>query len=253
MGQTGRVGHQRDGRRPVAASGALSARRRAQVLIVEDDAELLELLLRTFKAAGFDARGAPGCAVARVALRESPPELAVLDVMLPDGSGLDLLQEARELVPGLGVVLLTARDGVQDRLTGFAYGADDYLTKPFSVAELIARANALLRRMESGPDAAVLRLADLELDEDAHLVRRAGRTIDLSPTEYRLLRHLLENAGRVQTRAQLTRAVWDYDFVGDGGVVEKFVSQLRRKIDDPDRPLLHTVRGFGYVLRDATG
>lgn len=153
----------------------------------------------------------------------------------------------------VAVMFLTAKDSVDDRLTGFALGGDDYLTKPFSVAELVARVGAVLRRARPAmADEPVLQVADLVLREHAHEVSRAGRRIDLSPTEYRLLHVLMRNTGRVLSKQQLLQEVWEYDFRGDAGVVEKFISHLRRKVDGTGTPLLHTVRGFGYVLRPGT-
>lgn len=229
----------------------LGARAPADVLVVEDEPALLHLVRRTLEVSGFTVRGAGTAAAAVAAAREHAPDLAVVDVMLPDGSGLDLMHRLRDLSEDLPVVLLTARDGVEDRLTGFAVGADDYVTKPFAVAELVARVNAVLRRSApDGPVPEVLVVADLRLDDAAHIVTRGGRTVDLSPTEYRLLRHLMTHAGRVLSRSELLDHVWDYPDTAGAAVVEKFVSQLRRKVDtDGHPPLVHTVRGFRYVLR----
>lgn len=242
----------RSARQPRPGSTAeLSSVWRARVLVVDDEPALAELLLRTLRVAGFDARSAGSRSEARTVAGELAPELAIVDVMLPDGSGFDLVHDLRRGLPELAVVFLTAKDSLEDRLTGLNLGGDDYITKPFSVAEVIARVNAVLRRLGGRPGTANrLAVADLELDEDAHTVTRAGAPVELSPTEFRLLRHLLENAGRVLSKQQILAQVWQYDFPGDPGVVEKFVSQLRRKIDISDPPLLHTVRGFGYILRE---
>jgi two-component system OmpR family response regulator len=223
--------------------------RAARVLVVDDEPALADLLHRTLRVAGFETRTAGTCRAALAVAAESSPELAILDVMLPDGSGFDLCHRLRETCPDLAVVFLTARDALEDRLTGLNLGGDDYITKPFSVAEVVARVNAVLRRSGAGPTTSVLRVGDLELDDDSHDVSRAGQRVDLSPTEFKLLRFLLENAGRVLSKQQILTQVWHYDFAGDPAVVEKFVSQLRRKIDDGHPQLLHTVRGFGYVLR----
>lgn len=177
------------------------------------------------------------------------PDLVILDVMLPDLSGLDVLRRLSARGPRPPVVFLTARDSTDDKVHGLTLGGDDYVTKPFSVEELMARVRTVLRRHAGSRSDNRLTLADLELDDDAHEVRRAGQTIELTPTEYRLLRYLLANAPRVLTRSQILDHVWDYDFGGDGGVLETYVSYLRRKIDRFDPPLLHTVRGVGYALR----
>ncbi|TIC84067.1 response regulator transcription factor [Nocardioides sp. GY 10127] len=229
----------------------------ADVLVVEDEPSLRTVLARTLGFAGHRVRSAGGVAEARAAVEDAVPDLVVLDVMLPDGSGLDLCAHLRTHHQSVAVVFLTARDDVDDRLTGFALGGDDYLTKPFSVAELVARVAAVLRRSlpsapvslgGAHPDALVV--GDLSLSEGAHEVTRGGDHLELSPTEFRLLALLALNAGRVLSKQQILEQVWGYDFGGDGGVVEKFVSQLRRKVDDGRVPLLHTVRGFGYVLRE---
>ncbi|MCL8024771.1 response regulator transcription factor [Nocardioides bruguierae] len=226
----------------------------ADLLVVEDEASLRTVLGRTLSFAGHGVRTVGTVAAARDALAERLPDLVVLDVMLPDGSGLDLCAHVREHHPGVAVVFLTARDGVDDRLTGFALGGDDYLTKPFSVAELVARVQAVLRRTRAPqpaePTQPGLRVGDLEVREDSHEVLRDGQPLTLSPTEFRVLHLLALNAGRVLSKQQILDHVWRYDFGGDGGVVEKFVSQLRRKVDAGREPLLHTVRGFGYVLRE---
>jgi two-component system OmpR family response regulator len=170
--------------------------------------------------------------------------------MLPDIDGFEVARELRRHGHRAPVLFLTARDGTDDKVTGLMLGGDDYVTKPFSVAEVIARVHVLLRRSRDGAaDDNVLSYADLSMDEDTHQVRRAGRLIELSPTEYKLLRYLLINAGRVVSKAQILDRVWQYDFGGDAAVVEKFVSNLRRKVDVVEPPLLETVRGFGYVLR----
>ncbi|MFI7589339.1 response regulator transcription factor [Spongisporangium articulatum] len=221
-----------------------------RVLVLEDEPAIREIVVRALTFAGYDVTAVGTTAQAREALTRAPaPDLLLLDVMLPEGSGFEVGAHARAHHPGVAVVFLTAKDSVDDRLTGFALGGDDYLTKPFHIAELVARVGAVLRRAQPPATEPQLQVADLVIREHAHEVTRAGARIDLSPTEYRLLEHLVRNAGRVLSKQQLLEAIWQYDFGGDAGVVEKFVSQLRRKVDTGHDPLLHTVRGFGYVVR----
>jgi two-component system OmpR family response regulator len=236
------------------------------VLVVEDEPALRELVTRTLGFAGFRVVSAPTLAAAREAAADAADgasvAVAVLDVMLPDGSGFDLAQSLRAEHPALGVLFLTARDSLEDRLTGFAFGADDYLTKPFSVAELVARVTALHRRVVSaGSDPAptpaaaarnrAMVVGDVRLDESSYTVTRGAERLDLSPTEFKLLRYLMQNVDLVVSKEQIIAQVWRYDFVGDVGVVEKFVSQLRRKLDAAGDGFIHTVRGFGYTVRSA--
>jgi len=221
-----------------------------RVLVVDDDRHISELLVTTLRFAGFQpvATGAGNEVFDQ--LRDFAPDLIILDVMLPDISGFDLARQLRAQGCRSPVLFLTARDGTDDKVTGLLIGGDDYVTKPFSVAEVIARVHALLRRTQEGAsEEDTLTYADLQMDDETHQVRRAGRLIELSPTEYRLLRYLLLNAGRVVSKAQILDRVWQYDFGGEAAVVEKFMSNLRRKVDASDPPLLETVRGFGYVLR----
>ena len=222
----------------------------ARVLVVDDDEHISELLLTTLQFAGFVAAGASSGEEALRQMDGFQPELAILDVMLPDIDGVEVARRLRDQGRRLPVLFLTARDATQDKVTGLLLGGDDYVTKPFSIAEVIARVHAVLRRTRAdATEDHLLTYADLSIDEDAHRVRRAGQLIALSPTEYRLLLYLMLNAGRVVSKAQILERVWHYDFGGDAAVVEKFVSTLRRKIDFVDPPLLQTVRGFGYVLR----
>lgn len=221
----------------------------ASILVVEDEPSLRAVLERALSFAGFAVTSVATVAATWARLAEERPDLVVLDIMLPDGSGLDVSARLRTEHPEVAVVFLTARDSVDDRLTGFALGGDDYLTKPFSVAELVARVHAVLRRARPGPAEPELGVAGLVIREHAHEVTRDGELLLLSPTEYRLLHYLVTNAGRVLSKQQILDHVWQYDFGGDHGVVEKFVSQLRRKVDHGREPLLHTVRGFGYVVR----
>ncbi|MFD8968911.1 response regulator transcription factor [Streptomyces sp. NPDC059568] len=223
-----------------------------RVLVVDDDPGIRRLLISALGFAGFavDVAGDPAEALEQVARRL--PDVIVLDVMLPGADGFEILQLLRARAVDVPVLFLTARDAVEDRVRGLRLGGDDYVTKPFSVVEVGARLQALLRRARGGTAAAEpsLRCGDLEIDDPRHEVRRAGLLIELSATEYRLLHYLLTHQGHVLSRAQILEAVWQYDFGGDSVVVERFVSNLRRKIDHGRTPLLHTVRGVGYTLRE---
>lgn len=228
----------------------------ARVLVVDDEASIRALLSATLRLTGFEVRVASGGQEALSAAAEFAPDLVVLDVMMPDLDGFAVAQGLRVAGKSSGqpvpVLFLTARDSVEDRISGLTVGADDYVAKPFSLEEVVLRIRAILRRSrgETQPaDSAVLRYADLEMDEDAHEVRRGGRRIDLSPTEFNLLRYLLTNAGKVVSKAQILDRVWNYDFGGDGRIVESYVYYLRRKIDTVEPPLIHTIRGVGYALR----
>jgi two-component system OmpR family response regulator len=176
----------------------------------------------------------------------------ILDVMLPDLDGFEVCRQIRSEGLNVGVLFLTAKDGMEDKVAGLTIGGDDYMTKPFSLEELVARVRALLRRIgvtEIDANDEKIRFADLEIDEATHEVRRAGNLLDLSPTEFLLIRYLLINADRVVSKAQILDHVWQYDFRGDAGIVETYISYLRKKIDIYDPPLIHTVRGVGYRLR----
>jgi two-component system OmpR family response regulator len=224
----------------------------AHVLVVDDERSITELLATALRYLGYQVTVAASGFEALDAAASRTPDLVVLDVMLPDIDGFEVcrrLREARDFVP---VIFLSARDSEDDRVTGFVRGGDDYVTKPFSLEELTLRIGALLRRVGKGrdPDAtARLRYRDLEMDEDRHQVWRGGREVQLSPTEFRLLRYFLLNPERVLSKQQILDHVWQYDFNGEDNVVETYVSYLRRKLDDGDPRLLRTVRGFGYVLR----
>ncbi|MFG1603645.1 response regulator transcription factor [Actinoplanes sp. NPDC049265] len=224
-----------------------------RVLVVDDEAPTSGLLSATLRLVAYDVRVVTSGREALAAIDEFDPDLIVLDVVLPDGDGLEVARRLRAAGRTTPVLVLSARDTVEDKVAGLAAGADDYVTKPFSIEEVVLRIRAILRRSRPGPMAppagATLRYADLELDEDAHEVRRAGRLVDLSPTEFNLLHYLLRNAGRVVSKAQILDRVWKYDFGGDGRIVESYVYYLRRKIDTVGPPLLHTVRGVGYTLR----
>ena len=221
----------------------------AKLLVVEDDANILELLSASLRFAGFDVSTATSGSAAVSAAKNAAPDLVVLDVMLPDLDGFEVIRLMREGGQRTPVVFLTARDGTEDKIRGLTLGGDDYVTKPFSLEELTARIRAVLRRTAGDPGPNRLIFADLELDEDSHEVLRAGHPIDLSPTEFKLLRYLMLNANRVLSKAQILDHVWKYDFRGDDNIVESYISYLRRKVDNVQPRLIHTLRGVGYVLR----
>ncbi|QOC90515.1 response regulator transcription factor [Micromonospora craniellae] len=222
----------------------------ARLLVVEDDPNILELLSASLRFAGFDVATATSGSAALNAARDHRPDLVVLDVMLPDLDGFEVIRMMREGGTRTPVVFLTARDATDDKIRGLTLGGDDYVTKPFSLEELTARIRAVLRRTSSGEQApARLTFADLELDEETHEVYRAGQRVQLSPTEFKLLRYLMLNANRVLSKAQILDHVWNYDFRGDDNIVESYISYLRRKVDTTEPRLIHTLRGVGYVLR----
>jgi two-component system OmpR family response regulator len=220
-----------------------------RVLVVDDELNIAELVSMALTYAGFDVETA---ATGREALERAEgfrPQMMVLDVMLPDFDGFEV---ARRLAAGgrdIPILFLTARDTTQDKVRGLTLGGDDYVTKPFSVEELIARVRAILRRAGVDGDPSRLVFEDLELDDETREVHRAGRQIDLTDTEYRLLRYLMLNPRRVLSRAQILDHVWQYDFGGDARVLETYISYLRKKVDAQGPRLIHTVRGVGYVLR----
>ena len=224
----------------------------ARLLVVDDEPNIRELLSTSLRFAGFDVVAAGNGREALAAVDEHSPDLAVLDVMLPHMDGFTLTRRLRAAGRHFPVVDLTARDDTEDKVTGLTVGGDDYVTKPFSLDEVVARIRAVLRRTQPlDDDDAVIRVEDLELDDDAHEVRRGGVTIDLSPTEFKLLRYLMLNPNRVLSKAQILDHGWEYDFNGDASIVESYISYLRRKIDrSPDAPaLIQTKRGVGYLLR----
>jgi two-component system, OmpR family, response regulator len=222
----------------------------AKLLVVEDDANILELLSASLRFAGFDVSTATSGSAAVSAAKNANPDLVVLDVMLPDLDGFEVIRLMREGGARTPVVFLTARDGTDDKIRGLTLGGDDYVTKPFSLEELTARIRAVLRRTTTGDEApSRLVFADLELDEETHEVYRAGQRVQLSPTEFKLLRYLMLNANRVLSKAQILDHVWKYDFRGDDNIVESYISYLRRKVDNVQPRLIHTLRGVGYVLR----
>jgi two-component system OmpR family response regulator len=223
----------------------------ARLLIVEDEPNILELLAASLRFAGFGVQTASSGLEAVSAAQRHRPDLIVLDVMLPDMDGFDVVRRLRSGGTYTPVVFLTARDATEDKIRGLTLGGDDYVTKPFSLEEVIARIRAVLRRTTGDPALPPPRMTfhDIELDEETHEVWRDGVQVSLSPTEFKLLRYFMANAGRVLSKAQILDHVWDYDFRGDAGIVESYVSVLRRKIDNREPRLIHTLRGVGYVLR----
>jgi two-component system OmpR family response regulator len=224
-----------------------------RVLVVDDEATLTELLSMALRYEGWEVRTAADGTAAVRAAREFRPDAVVLDIMLPDMSGLDVLRRLRADATDVPVVFLTARDAVEDRVAGLTAGGDDYVTKPFSLEEVVARLRALIRRITRihVQDDALVTVGDLTLDEDSHEVRRAGEPIALTATEFELLRYFMRNPRRVLSKAQILDRVWNYDFGGQANVVELYVSYLRKKVDAGRAPMIHTMRGAGYVLKPA--
>jgi two-component system OmpR family response regulator len=223
-----------------------------RVLVVDDELNITELVSLGLRYEGFDVSSARDGRGALRAIREFKPELVILDVTMPDIDGFEVVRRMRAEGLWMPVIFLTARDATEDKVAGLTVGGDDYLAKPFSLDELIARVRAMVRRnslVARQGSSGVLRYADLVLDEDRLEVSRGSRPIALTPTEFRLLRFLMLNAGRVLSKSQILDHVWEYDFGGDGNVVETFISYLRKKVDVEEPPLIQTVRGFGYVLR----
>jgi two-component system OmpR family response regulator len=223
------------------------------VLVVDDEAVLAEMVSMALRYEGWNIATAVDGSSAIASARANRPDVVVLDVMLPDMSGLDVLHKLREENPQLPVLLLTAKDAIEDRIAGLTAGGDDYVTKPFSIEEVVLRLRALLRRtgittMDSG---AQLVVGDLVLDEDSHEVTRAGEPVSLTSTEFELLRFMMRNAKRVLSKAQILDRVWSYDFGGRSNIVELYISYLRKKIDSGREPMIHTLRGAGYVLKPA--
>jgi len=223
----------------------------ARLLVVDDEPNILELLSAALRFAGFEVTTAATGAAALAGAHESRPDLVVLDVMMPDIDGFTVVRRLRAGGVRAPVLFLTARDATEDKVAGLTVGGDDYVTKPFSLEEVIARIRAILRRSTGDAASAAARLvfADLELDDDTHEVWRAGSAVALSPTEFKLLRYFMSNPNRVLSKAQILDHVWNYDFNGEANVVESYVSYLRRKLDAVEPHLLHTLRGVGYVLR----
>jgi two-component system, OmpR family, response regulator len=223
------------------------------VLVVDDEAVLAEMVSMALRYEGWNIATAGDGSSAVASARSHRPDVVVLDVMLPDMSGLDVLRKLREQNPQLPVLLLTAKDAVEDRIAGLTAGGDDYVTKPFSLEEVVLRLRALLRRtgvttIDSG---AQLVVGDLVLNEDSHEVTRDGEPISLTSTEFELLRFMMRNSKRVLSKAQILDRVWSYDFGGRSNIVELYISYLRKKIDNGREPMIHTLRGAGYVLKPA--
>jgi two-component system, OmpR family, response regulator len=223
----------------------------ARVLVVDDEPNITELVAMALRYEGFTVKTAATGRGAVTAVSQFSPALVILDVMLPDIDGLEVLKRLNATGHKVPIIFLTAKDATEDKVHGLTVGGDDYVTKPFSVEELMARVRVVLRRHGNASESedGKLTLADLEMDDEGHEVRRKGEVVELTNTEYRLLRYLLINSGRVLTRSQILDHVWHYDFGGDASVLETYISYLRRKVDRFEPALLQTVRGVGYVLR----
>ncbi|MCP2169020.1 two-component system, OmpR family, response regulator [Goodfellowiella coeruleoviolacea] len=240
--------------RAAARTTGASDEQQVRVLVVDDEPTLAELVSMALRYEGWDVRSAgDGLSAVRTA-REYRPDAVVLDVMLPDLDGLAVLERLRAEDPHLPVLFLTAKDALEDRLAGLTAGGDDYVTKPFSLEEVVLRLRALLRRARLTPttQGTELVVGDLVLDEDTHEVARGGEPIRLTATEFELLRYLMRNPRRVLSKAQILDRVWSYDFGGQANIVELYISYLRKKIDAGREPMIHTMRGAGYVLKPAT-
>jgi two-component system OmpR family response regulator len=224
--------------------------RAQQVLVVDDEPSIVDAVATALRYEGFEVRVAATGRSALSAAQEAPPDLIVLDVMLPDLDGLEVTRRLRLDGIKVPILFLTARDSIDDKLAGLAIGGDDYVTKPFSLAEVVARTRAILRRTQGDADDRSLRFADVVMDEDTHQVWRADVAINLTATEFSLLRFFLQNPKRVLSKTQILDHVWHYDFGGDSNVVETYVSYLRKKLDAVGPPLIHTIRLVGYALRE---
>jgi two-component system, OmpR family, response regulator len=224
-----------------------------RVLVVDDERTLTDLLTMALRYEGWDVRSAADGGSAVSQAREWRPDVVILDVMLPDADGLDVLRRLREDDRDVPVLFLTAKDAVEDRVAGITAGGDDYVTKPFSLEEVVARLRGLIRRAGQTFQRAEahLTVGGLTLDEDSHEVVRDGTSVSLTATEFELLRYLMRNPRRVLSKAQILDRVWNYDFGGQANVVELYISYLRKKIDAGRTPMIHTVRGAGYVLKPA--
>jgi two-component system OmpR family response regulator len=221
-----------------------------RVLVVDDEQNIVELISMALRFQGFNVETAHSGHEAIAAVASFKPHLIVLDVMLPDIEGFEVASRLGAQRAGVPIIFLTARDSTDDKIRGLSGGGDDYMTKPFSLEELVARIRTVLRRVgQASPETGTLVFEDLELDEESHEVTRAGEPIELTATEYRLLRYLMLNPRRVMTRAQLLDHVWNYDFGGDGRVLETYISYLRKKLDAHGPSLIRTVRGVGYALQ----
>ena len=224
-----------------------SARR---VLVVDDEPSIVDAVATALRYEGFEVEEATTARAGLAAAQERRPDLIILDVMLPDLDGLEVTRRLRADGVGVPILFLTARDALEDKVAGLGAGGDDYVTKPFALAEIVARVRAILRRLGDGRSGE-LGIADLEMDERAHIVRRGGHTVNLTATEFNLLRFFLQNPRQVLSKAQILDNVWHYDFDGDANVVETYVSYLRKKLDQYGPPLIHTIRLVGYTLRES--
>ena len=224
-----------------------------RVLVVDDESNIAELLGMALRYEGWDVTLAYTGREAVATAKTARPDAVVLDVMLPDFDGMEVLRQLRSQLPDVPVLFLTARDSVEDRVAGLTAGGDDYVTKPFSLEEVVARLRGLLRRTGAAQrlDDSVLTVGDLSLDEESHEVSRGGDAISLTATEFELLRFLMRNPRRVLSKAQILDRVWNYDFGGQANVVELYISYLRKKVDAGREPMIHTLRGAGYVLKPA--
>jgi two-component system OmpR family response regulator len=232
------------------AAGTETGTASSRVLVVDDEASIAEVISMALRYQGFEVETAASGHEAIAAVARFQPHLMVLDVMLPDIEGFEVASRLGAQRAGVPIIFLTARDSTEDKIRGLSGGGDDYMTKPFSLEELVARIRTILRRTgQAAAESGRLQFADLELDEESHEVRRGGHGIELTATEFRLLRYLMLNPRRVLTRAQLLDHVWDYDFGGDGRVLETYISYLRKKLDAHGPSLIRTVRGVGYGLR----
>jgi two-component system OmpR family response regulator len=220
-----------------------------KVLVVDDEPYITDLVSTALRYEGFEVAEARTGRQALSAVGTFRPDLVILDVMLPDYDGLEVTRRIRADGLRVPVIFLTARDSTEDKIAGLSIGGDDYMSKPFSLDELVARTRAILRRSRPTADAGPLTFADIEMDEDSHEVRRGGVEVQLSATEFKLLRYFLLNPRRVMSKNQILDHVWQYDFSGDPNVLETYVSYLRKKLDHLGPPLIHTVRGVGYVLK----
>ena len=234
----------------------------ASIVVVDDEPSIRELLVASLHFAGFEVETAASGSEAFEVIERVKPDLIVMDVMLPDIDGFTVTRRIRQNGIKVPVLFLTARDDTQDKIMGLTVGGDDYVTKPFSLEEVVARIRAILRRtQEPDEETPIVRVADLEINEDSHDVTRSGVSIELSPTEYKLLHYLMDNEGRVLSKSQILNHVWQYDWGGDAAIVESYISYLRKKIDGieitddsgkPQKvvPLIETKRGIGYMIRE---
>src|ERR1700728_1620717 len=225
--------------------------RSQRILVVDDEPSIVDAVATSLRYEGFGVEEAVSGRLALAAAQSNPPDLIVLDVMLPDLDGLEVTRRLRADGIRVPILFLTARDAVEDKVAGLTVGGDDYVTKPFALAEIVARVHAILRRTGGDTDLdGRLRLADIEMDEESHEVWRAGQLVQLTATEFSLLRFFLLNPRRVLSKNQILDHVWHYDFGGDANIVETYVSYLRKKLDAAGPPVIHTIRLVGYALRE---